>query len=289
MARSITGMAAARSNRRYVVLALVLALLSAILVYAAISRASGDDGGASSASMARVVVAKEAIPARTEVTASMVELRQIPVNARGDLALTAIEDVVGKVTRYPIAVNEQLLSSKLVSTDLSAESDALSFVVPKDMRAMAIKTAQVIGAGGLVLPGDYVDVIWDFPQNDPYLSAVIMQNVEVTAVQQEIVDVAPQEGESEGAAEAVAVDGAQRERTTEAPVEPTASTVTVLLTPAQAQLLLLAEDRGNIRLALRGFGDAGQPSTTLATILDLVPKQFLREDDLPPWEKPAAP
>ena len=44
MARSVTSMAAGRSNRRYVVLAVVLALLSAVLVYATLSRAGGESG-----------------------------------------------------------------------------------------------------------------------------------------------------------------------------------------------------------------------------------------------------
>jgi Flp pilus assembly protein CpaB len=73
--------------------------------------------------------------------------------------LTSIDDVVGKVTRYPVAADEQVTPSKIVSVDSDENVDSLSFAVPEGMRAISISADQVLSAGGLVLPGDYVDII----------------------------------------------------------------------------------------------------------------------------------
>lgn len=278
MARSLTGKTAGRTNRHYLVLAVVLALLSAVLVYAAISRVDEEDSGSSPVSVTTVVVAKEAIPARTEILDSMVELRQVPINARSDLALDSMEEAVGRVTRYPVAANEQILSSKVVTTEIPAGGEALSFVIPEGMRAISISTNQVLSAGGLILPGDYADILGvfdletqagnDTETRDAFYVQTILQNVEVLAVAQTIVDVVPVVGEENG--EATSAES-QRVRNTEEEPLPDATTVTLLVTPEQAELLFLAESNGTLRAVLRGFGDAEEQEVRPITELELIP------------------
>lgn len=281
MARSLTGRATGRTNRSYLALAVLLAVLSAGLVYAAISRVGGEDGGGP-LSVTTVVVAKEAIPARTELLGSMVELRQVPINARGDLALSSVEEAVGKVTRYPFAANEQVLSSKIVTVDVPAGGEALSFIIPAGMRAISISTNQVLSAGGLILPGDYVDILGVFDletqagdgteTRDTSYVQTILQNVEVLAVAQTIVDVAPVGSEEDG--EAISAQS-QRARNTEEEPLPEATTVTLLVTPEQAELLFLAETNGILRAVVRGFGDAEEQDVQPITELELVPPDLL--------------
>ncbi|MGB6836589.1 MAG: Flp pilus assembly protein CpaB [Dehalococcoidia bacterium] len=281
MARSLTGRSTGRTNRSYLALAVLLAVLSAGLVYAAISRVGGEDGGGP-LSVTTVVVAKEAIPARTELLGSMVELRQVPINARGDLALSSVEEAVGEVTRYPFAANEQILSSKIVTADVPAGGEALSFIIPEGMRAISISTNQVLSAGGLILPGDYVDILGVFDletqagdgteTRDTSYVQTILQNVEVLAVAQTIVDMAPVGGEEDG--EAISAQS-QRARNTEEEPLPEATTVTLLVTPEQAELLFLAETNGILRAVVRGFGDAEEQDVQPITELELVPPDLL--------------
>ncbi len=61
------------------------------------------------------------------------------------------------------------------------------------MRAISINADQVLSAGGLVLPGDYVDIIGVFDvksaegtEEEAYLVRTVLQNVEVLAVAQTI-------------------------------------------------------------------------------------------------------
>jgi Flp pilus assembly protein CpaB len=267
MAHSVTTAAVGRLNRRFLSLAFILATLSAVLVYAAISRSDG--GGGSGAGEIPVVVAKAAIPAGAQITADMLDLRQIPQSDVGDQAFSTTEGVVGQVARYPIAANEQILLSKVVGGTETLGSAVLSHILEQGMRGMAITTSSVVGAGGLVLPGDHVDLLWvpgEIEEDHPG-SFLVAENVEVLAVKQTLVDLPPtapglqQEGDQ---GTATSADG-QRVRGSEAEPIPDATTLTLMVTPQQAQMIFCAEAGGTLRLAVRAFGDttpSGVPPAT---------------------------
>src|SRR4051812_6107247 len=103
-------------NRRLIIAAVVLGLLGALLVYvASSSKGGGSSSSATSAGGVPVVIAKADIPARTKITAPMVEVRLVPQDAASALGYKDASQVVGQVTRFPIAVNEQVLTNKIVS------------------------------------------------------------------------------------------------------------------------------------------------------------------------------
>jgi pilus assembly protein CpaB len=196
-------------------------IVAAILVYVALTRESeGTGGAAGAASTVPAVLAKQDIPARTKITTDMVGLRQMPADDRSELAYTDLSEVVGRVTRYPIATNEQVLSTKVVALEgAAATGDSLSYMIPEGRRAISIGVSEVVSSGGLVLPGDYVDVIGVFDvefrnaqgeteTQDKYFSRVILQNLEVLAVAQTLVDAPPEAGTprrtAAGAAESLA-------------------------------------------------------------------------------------
>jgi pilus assembly protein CpaB len=290
MARPLAGTAAGRTNRRLLLLALVAGIVAAILVYAALSRSSESTGGVGgAASMAPAVVAKQDIPARTKITSGMVEVRQVPSDTRSELAYTDLTQVVGRVTRYPIATNEEVLSTKVVALESAAKTgDSLSYVIPEGRRAISIEVNQVISSGGLVLPGDYVDVIGVFNVNfrdgdqerteEKYFSRIILQNIEVLAVAQTVVDTPPEVGTTTGTdGETATTDASgQRVRNTEAAPEPKASTVTLSVTPQEAQLLFLAEENGVLRLAVRPYGDAEVQNVPFVAETELIPSDLPR-------------
>ena len=253
MARAGAGGPAGRINGRFMLLTIVCAALSAILVYAGIARSGGKESEPSTATEATVLAAVD-IPARTQITVEMVELRDVPLAGRAATALSGIDDVVGKVTRYPLALEEQVTPNKIVSLQAGEATDSLSFVVPKGMRAISISADQVLSAGGLVLPGDYVDIMGvlsgtkpDGSVIDNYVVKTILQNVQVLAVAQTIADT-PAAGED--------VSDGQSSRGSESKPNPEATTLTILVEPEQAEWLFLAESNGTLRAVVRGFGDA---------------------------------
>jgi pilus assembly protein CpaB len=227
------------------------------LVYAAISRS--ESGGGGGAADFQVVVAKSAIPAGATITAEVVEIRSIPEAYVAVGAFTDLDEVVGQVAKFPLVPNEQLTASKFVATNVGV-SEALSYVLEENERGMAIQAEAVIGAGGLVLPGDYVDVYF-IP--DKLLGAdhegafLIAENVEVVAVQQTIVVLPPTAPGLQVEGEQQPGDGSQRVRGADAEPEPEAITVTLMLTPEQAANIFCADELGTLRLAVRAFGDDG--------------------------------
>lgn len=261
MAQPMTNVAAGRVNRRFLLLALILAALSAVLYYAVISR-SGSDGEGAAAGTVPVVVASAAIPAGTIIQAQDLEIRQISETGVGDLALADIESAVGQVARYPIAANEQVLLSKLVGTTIGS-TDVLSYILANGMRGVGLQIDQVISAGGLVLPGDHVDVLWVPFKGAP--AFVLFSDVEVTAVAQTVLNIAPAapglQVEPADGEEGAGLAADDRARTSDAEAQPASITVTLMLTPAQMTTLFCAEEHathfeGDMRLAVRSFGDA---------------------------------
>jgi pilus assembly protein CpaB len=269
----MTGNAVGRVNRRFLLLALILAGLSAVLAYTALSSSGGD--GSTTTDQIQIVVAKVPIPASTRITAEMVELADFPESRVSAQSLQDLNLVIGQVTRYELVPQEAIFSSKLVNTSVAAGNSALSYVVETGQRGMAISVAAVTQAGGLLLPGDHVDVLWVPEKVDEDLvgAGLIAENVEVLAVQQTIVDLpASAPGVQNPEATPVAATD-DRVRASDAPAIPEAATVTLLLTPDQAARVFCAEAGGGaIRLAVRAFGD-DSPSNIVQGVCILHPEE----------------
>ena len=277
MSRTAAAMNPGRMNRRFIFLAIALGLLGAILVYVAFSREPAPETARGGGTLP-AVVAKHDIPARTRITEGMIEVRLMTEEERSALSFPATETVIGQVTRFPIAANEQVLSNKIVSLAPSASSASrsLSFVIPNGKRAFAISASPVQEAGGLILPGDYVDVLVmydvefrnrtnELEEAENFLVQVVLQNIEVLAVATQVVDIVP---------EATPVAGTHRVRNSEGTPEVGAATVTLLLTPEQAQRLYMAEANGEVRMALRAFGDSDERPIDYMTELELLPQNL---------------
>jgi pilus assembly protein CpaB len=268
--------AANPGNRRLILAAVALGLLGALLVY----MASSSKGGSPSTSAPAgegvpVVIAKADIPARTKITAPMVEVRLVPADAASALGFKDASQVVGQVTRFPIALNEQVLTNKIVSLAGSASSGrSLSYVVPPGKRAVAISSSDVQTAGGLLLPGDYIDIMviydvefagragGDRQTASNFVAQTMMQNVQILAISTQIVDLVP---------EATPSANGQQARNSEGKATPGAATVTLALSPQDAEKIYLAESNAKIRFSLRAYGDGEAKPVDYVTKLDLVP------------------
>lgn len=288
MSRPASALNPGQTNKKFLYMALGLGLLGAILVYAAFSRSSGS-GGSAGGDQVPVVVAKADIEARSRITASMVEVKLLSSDIASTLAYTDTAAVVGKTTRFPIAANEQVLSNKIVDLSAGPSSVAgksLAYVIPPGMRAIAINVKEVSAAGGLVLPGDFVDVlvvydvdfINDLARDNTsrekvsnFLIHTLLQAKQVLAVKQTIVDTVP---ESVGTPVAGSSPSNSVVRNSEAKPEPDAQTITLALTPEDAQKLYFAELNGKIRLDVRPYGDTEEKPIQPMIQSDLWPRNL---------------
>jgi len=266
MARSVAGGAApSRLNRKFLVVAVLLGVLSAVLVYAKISAKDGSSSGGSVAGSQPVVVAKAAIGPRTLVTADQVEIKNVPANSVIAGAYSTIADAVGKTAKYPIEANAQVTTTNVIDTSKPATADNLALLVPAGKRAMSIQTSQVASAGGLILPGDFVDIVWTCCDT-PVIAKTILRNIQVAAVAQTVVDSGP----VVSATPAAGGDSNPVAATASKPI-PDAQTVTLLVTPIEAQQVFLAEENGKLRAELRGVNDQDATDPGLVKLYDILP------------------
>ena len=241
-----------RNGKAVLLLALLLGLISAALVYVFLSQTGGEETAASSKTK-QVVVAKEDISVATRITDTMVELKAIPEDAVHPDSFSSTEGVVGNMARYPIAAGEQVLSDRVASSSMTlpeGQELPLPYIVPEGKRAVSVTTSALIGAGGLLRPGDYVDVILTVKLGSDQIARIVLQNLEVLALDQEMEKAAPKvENAPEGQTAAA-----------EGKINPEAATVTLAVTPVEGEVLTVAEEcasnsGGRLALALRPFGE----------------------------------
>ena len=140
-----------------------------------------------------------------------------------------MDDYDGAVVRSSILGGEPVTADKLVSL---TGAGFMSALIAPGMRATAIRITPETSAGGFVLPNDRVDIV------DVQRGQTILRNVRVLAIDQRF---------NEKAGEQVAVG----------------KTATLELTPAQVELVAVAETEGRLALSLRSMGDEGRADEAL--------------------------
>jgi hypothetical protein len=157
-------------------------------------------------------------------------------------------------------------------------------------------------AGGLVAPGDFVDVIGVFNKNTlgKDQSMLLMQDILVLAVAQDTsADQLPRQGAPNGSQPAVSLPQPSRGSTTAGVALPQATPVTVPFAPEQtrtltlavdpeaAERLALAEDYGHLRYIVRPGSERTQSSvvpadlTTLASPIQVAAGQIIATEISP--------
>ncbi len=128
-------------------------------------------------------------------------------------------------------------------------------MIPAGKRAISIPVKEQTSVGGLVLPGDIVDVIAIFTESSTGLdkARTLLQNVEVLAVAQEAQQPIPP---AVDAGQGVAGQTDLGQTPSDVKQQPNAGTITVAVTPDQAQLLALTAEKAKLWLTLRARGDA---------------------------------
>jgi len=270
MARSMTGSAVGRVNTRFLLLAFILAGLSAVLAYVALS---GSGGESSSGAGVSVVVATSDIESGTIIDESMLTLKEFSADNVPAGTLSDSDLAVGSIARQYIPAQGLVLGSSLANSSVGLVGDALTYIIEDGKRGMAITTTTLVGAGGLILPGDRVDIYFmpasseDQLEEDAVGALLIAENIEVLAVQTTLVDIAPTapglQGEEPG--EGTAIDDRARGSDAEPNIE--ATTFTLLLTPAEAARIFCAESSGSLRLAARALGDEAVSGQTAVCVL----------------------
>ena len=191
-----------------------------------------------------VVVAAKEIPAGTTITSDMVKLSSYLKTSVPPGSFSSPEQVNGRVVSTSVVVGEPLLASRM------GEKAGLTVLLTPGHRAMAVKVNEIIGVSGFIAPNDKVDVIANVERpgangQDAQISKIVLQNKRVLSVAQTM------EQNKDGKPQI-------------------ASSITLELTPEDAEKLSLASMEGKILLALRSTQDEHIVQTKGSTTRDLL-------------------
>jgi len=172
-----------------------------------------------------VLVAAVDISPGTQITGQAVKTVPWPQELIPPNAAFSLKGLEGRVLAVPVGRGEAILLSKLAPEGAAA---GLSGLLGENKRALTVRVDDVSGVAGFIHPGDHVDILAEMkiPKADDNLSKTILQNIVVLTTGQ----IWEQKGENK-------------------PV--VVNTVTLELTPDQAEVLNLASNVGKIRLSLR--------------------------------------
>jgi len=209
-----------------------------------------------------VVIASRDIPEgqlidRVALTTAVWPVSQIPANA-----FSTIDSVAGRVARVSVFTGETLVPGRLAPT---GTGPGLELKIPPGQRAMAVRINDVAGISGLIQPNSRVDVLVTIEQLDggKQVAKLFMENMRVLSV------------------------GTEIQRGTDDKPN-TATTVTLGVTPEEAERLAVAMNTGSIQLVLRGYGDPDSVRTRGATSIDVL-RQLQGAAPPPPLQQATAP
>jgi pilus assembly protein CpaB len=225
-----------------------------------------------------VVVAVSDILPGTAIEENMVVETEVPLKFVQPSAFTSAREVVGQIAAIPIQKDSQVLGTAMTSVGRS-----LATKIPRGMRAVSLAVSDVTGVASLVAANNYVDVLATVKlgsglgsSNQRTFVTTLFQNVMVLAVGSDLGEVRNTTPE-ENAMEALARQEQRR-----------FSTVTLALSPQQAQDLVLVQDIGDITLALRSFRDENETAAiprSSANAVFGVPEGEVVPRRMPSWQE----
>jgi pilus assembly protein CpaB len=251
--------------RTTLLVALTLAAASGFLTLNYVSSVSRSEA-AQAEPQRGILVAAVDIPARATIDVSMLRRVPRPVSQIEPDAVIDAHKALGLLALVSLPAGSTITSSRIGRP----QSIALAVVLKPGMRAVSIGIDRVKAVGGLIQPGDRVDVIAVPPRagSETPQARTILRGAIVLA------------------------SGTQMESAAASSTQPatpdaqTLTTVTLGVTPAQANVLATADVNATLRLALRSPREAVRPEKAEPFVLPAAPAET---HIAPSFSQPATP
>jgi len=228
------------TNRKLLIIALIMGLIATGLVYVYLQKVEQVSQEVEPTNS--VLVAKIDIKPKTVITQEMIEAKQLPTRVIPASSYTDQNELVGQTAKETIYAGETIVYERLA--DEIYQKKHLAYSIPTGYRALTLQYNPVMGVGGFVQPGDYVDVIgtYDAETNvkQTNISRIILQNMLVLAV---------------GTKTDIQVNDENQE----------IQTITLAVKPQQAEKITFTEEKASVRLMLRPINEESKTSTTGTT------------------------
>lgn len=227
------------AKKKLLIAAVIVGLFAAGLVYLAIDK-QNEKTEKLLKNQAKVLKAARNIPKGTALSKKHVTIDKVPRQFLPQGVL--VKKDLSYYLDQPLK-NDVKEGKMLVTTDFEVEEVAnnLASKIPREERAMSMPVDNISGLSGLLRPGDRVDIIGTFPTGSKdqvipeagggtsvgYITMTLLQNVTLLAVGDQISN----------------VSGKKKDNNY--------STVTMSVTVEEAELLHIAQTRGEMSLLLR--------------------------------------
>ncbi len=249
------------ARKKLLIAAVVVGLIAASLVYMHGQKVQ-EEKDQLVADSVDVVVAATDVPSGSSldeqnVTTQSVPQRFLPANP---LMASDINIYLGQTVSQDIEAGSMILTSDFAVSD---GARTLAGRVPTHERAMTLSVDAISGVGGMLQAGDRVDILGTFPvgrqdelipeasggESIGYVTMSLLQNVTLLAVGQQLSDHAR---------------GGERR------VGSGYSHVTMAMTPDEAELMVIAQTRGDLTLLLRNREDLDTVPVTRRTLREVL-------------------
>ena len=204
-------------------------------------------GGGAAVSVSGVVVAATDLPLAAKIKIEDLKVIEWPAEHVPAGAMSDPKDLVGRVLISRVLAMQPLLPGMLAAKNAGS---GLAALIPSNMRAIAVRVDDVVGVAGFIHADDRVDVLVTLRPSTSAgqsVTKVFLQNTKVLAVGQE-------------------VDNGDKSRLHATP----ATVATLLVSPQDAERLVLAQSEGRIMLTLRSWTDSQPVATEGASPTELI-------------------
>ncbi|MBM4389804.1 MAG: Flp pilus assembly protein CpaB [Deltaproteobacteria bacterium] len=239
---------------------LLLAVLAAGLVFRVAQRSQEQlNEAAKPSNTVDVVVAQRDLYTGLSIGDQDVVLRRVPLGSVPDQGIfSSLDDVVGRTPSERILAGEPIRDERLARP---AQGIGLNAVVTPGKRAMTVATSTEDAAAGVLQPGNYVDIIVTIKPEDPaaanakWANDTILQTIKVLAVGGSLSQSAADQTKT--ATSAPGEDGKKRTTSSAQPgsqqemMRRMKPSITLEVTPEEAEKLALAVAQGDIHVVLR--------------------------------------
>jgi len=224
-------------------IAIITGILATLGVYRYLQKQRGHVAPAN-VSVKQVVVATQNLHLGTKLEPTMIRAADWPADLVSEGTFAAIDSAIGRVVRTDVYTGEAILESKLAPR---GSTGGFLGLIPPGMRAMTVAVNVVSGVSGFILPHTRVDVLVTVSpstKKEEATTRIILEDIEVLAVDQTF-----RKGDED-------------------PV--TVQSVTLLVSPEQAEKLALGSNEGKLQLTLRNMVDRKETDTGGIQLKELI-------------------
>lgn len=222
-------------NRRRILLAVGMGLVAVLLLFVYIRSKEKEIFGGS---YVEVLVISQDVSRETPITEKLLSIKKFPAAFvhPNTIYPQNKEIILGQPARYNLQKGQPLLWS-----DIGKGEGGLSSMLNPGERALTLSVDEISGIAGALKPNDRVDILGIFEIGGKSITKILMQNVTILMVGSNL-----SHGENKEDAET---------NLAKSLLQGPYSSITVAVTPEEAEILTFAQERGKLILALRGQTD----------------------------------